>query len=110
MTFPPAAPCLRDARAAGTPKGRKQAVGDDPKNWTDRPERQVTWYPAELLRDDGQRHRVFVTNLSGSGLRLTGCTAVAIGEICELIVPENGMFQIQIRWAIGGDAGARFLN
>lgn len=106
----PLANGLSEAKADDALASQQRVVIEDTRDWVQRAERQLTWYPAELIRADGKRMRIFVTNLSGAGCRLTGSSALRIGETYELLVQDHGMFRVQIRWVADGNAGAKFLD
>jgi hypothetical protein len=62
---------------------------------------------AEIHYPDGHQSNASVTNLS-----LEGCQVQSwfrIGDMLELTLPRIGRVQGQVRWAVGGKAGIRFL-
>lgn len=69
-----------------------------------------TRFKAGLVDSDGNSHRVVVTDLSREGCRLETDGSLRIGEKVQLEVPKYGSFPAQIRWALGNEAGAVFLE
>jgi hypothetical protein len=69
-----------------------------------------THFTASLTDSDGGRIPVVVTDLSREGCRLEADGSLAIGEHVQLEVPKYGTFPAQIRWAMGNEAGAVFLE
>ena len=53
---------------------------------------------------------VKVMDLSREGCRLETDGSLKIGERVEIQVPKYGSFPAQIRWALGNEAGAVFLE
>ncbi len=64
---------------------------------------------ARLLRADGQEIDVVITDISKDGFKLSSETLLLIGERVDLSMPKTGDVPVQIRWAIGGEAGGVFL-
>jgi len=69
-----------------------------------------TRFKATLIDSDGGRHDVVVTDISREGCRLEAEDMLKIGETVQLEVPKYGLFPAQIRWALGKEAGAIFLE
>ncbi|HTK58806.1 MAG TPA: PilZ domain-containing protein [Sphingomicrobium sp.] len=69
-----------------------------------------TRFKATLIDSDGGRHDVIVTDISREGCRLEAEDMLKIGETVQLEVPKYGLFPAQIRWALGNEAGAIFLE
>ncbi|QDP20209.1 PilZ domain-containing protein [Sphingomonas xanthus] len=69
-----------------------------------------TRFPATLINADGDSVAVIVTDVSREGCRLETGDTLKIGEKVELRVPKLGTYPAQIRWALGNDAGAIFLE
>ena len=69
-----------------------------------------TNFPAALRDSDGHKLPVVILDLSREGCRLEADGSLSIGEEIELEVPKYGTFSAQIRWAIGNEAGAVFLE
>ena len=69
-----------------------------------------TNFEASLTDSDGGKIPVVVTDLSREGCRLEADGSLTIGEHIQLEVPKYGTFPAQIRWAMGNEAGAVFLE
>ena len=69
-----------------------------------------TKFEASLTDSDGGKIAVIVTDLSREGCRLETDGSLTIGEKVQLEVPKYGNFPAQIRWAMGHEAGAVFLE
>ena len=69
-----------------------------------------TRFAATLIDSDGGKHHVTVTDISREGCRLETNELLKIGETVQLEVPKYGMYPAQIRWALGDEAGAVFLE
>lgn len=65
---------------------------------------------ASLIDSDGNQAEVVVIDISKEGCRLETEGMLKIGEKVQLQVPKYGNFPAQIRWAIGNQAGAVFLE
>jgi hypothetical protein len=62
---------------------------------------------AEVHYPEGHRTEAMISNLSLDGCRIQGW--YRIGDVLELTIPKVGRVRGQVRWAIGGKAGIRFL-
>jgi hypothetical protein len=62
---------------------------------------------ATVKRDNGQSVRCTISDLSLEGCRLSGFFKV--GERIEVAVRPIGTQAAEIRWAVMGTAGARFI-
>ncbi|WP_294121829.1 PilZ domain-containing protein [Sphingomonas sp.] len=69
-----------------------------------------TRFEATLIDSDGSKHSVIVTDISREGCRLETSDLLKIGESVQIEVPKYGLFPAQIRWALGDEAGAVFLE
>ena len=69
-----------------------------------------TNFEASLTDSDGGKIPVVVTDLSREGCRLEADGSLTIGEHVQIEVPKYGTFPAQIRWAMGHEAGAGFLE
>ena len=69
-----------------------------------------TRFDASLIDSDGTVVPVVVTDISKQGCRLETDGSLKIGENVQLQVPKYGNFPAQIRWALGNQAGAVFLE
>lgn len=65
---------------------------------------------ARLLRPDGEEIDVVITDISKDGFKLSTNTQLMIGERVELSIPKTGDVPVQIRWALGQEAGGIFLS
>ena len=59
---------------------------------------------------DGNRISVVVIDISQDGCRMETSAMLRIGEKVQIEVPRHGTFAAQIRWALGNEAGAVFLE
>ena len=69
-----------------------------------------TRFDATLIDSDGGKHNVVVTDISREGCRLETEELLKIGESVQIEVPKYGLYPAQIRWALGKEAGAVFLE
>ena len=74
----------------------------------ERLQRHAVALDASVIRRDGSAMASIVRDLSLEGCCLTG--DYRIGEFVEIQIPPIGNFQAQIRWALMGRAGARFVR
>jgi hypothetical protein len=65
---------------------------------------------AAVTDSDGGRMDVVVLDISREGCRLETDGTLQIGEKIELHVPRYGTFPAQVRWSMGNEAGAVFLE
>ena len=63
-----------------------------------------------LTDSDGNRMPVVVIDISRDGCRLETSAMLRISEKVQLEVLKYGTFAAQIRWALGNEAGAVFLE
>lgn len=63
-----------------------------------------------LTDSDGNRISAVVIDISQAGCRLETTAMLRIGEKVQIEVPKHGTFPAQIRWALGNEAGAVFLE
>lgn len=80
----------------------------EPLHYKDRPNRNVVELKAVLTRIEGGTHDVAIENMSVDGCCVSG--SFLIGERVVLKVPGSGKFEAQIRWAMHGRAGLRFIK
>lgn len=71
--------------------------------------RVATDLKARLMRADGQEIPVVISDISKDGFKLRSDAQLMIGERVDLCMPKTGDVPVQIRWAIGGEAGGIFL-
>jgi hypothetical protein len=76
--------------------------------WTPRNDRRTVDLAAFVHRGEGQPLPVLVTDLTEQGCRISTDETLLIGEQIRLEIPRLGYLNAQIRWAIDGEAGARF--
>jgi hypothetical protein len=76
--------------------------------WTPRNDRRTVDLAAFVHRDQGPRMPVIVTDLTEQGCRISADETLRIGEQIKLESPHLGFLSAQIRWALDGQAGARF--
>lgn len=69
-----------------------------------------TNFATKLIDSDGNVVEIIVVDLSREGCRLETEAALKIGEKVRIEVPKYGSFPAQIRWALGNEAGAVFLE
>ena len=71
--------------------------------------RVATDLKAMLLRPDGTEIPVIISDISKDGFKLSSEAQLMIGERVDLCMPKTGDVPVQIRWALGGEAGGVFL-
>ena len=69
-----------------------------------------TKFSTRLTDSDGAVIDVVVIDISREGCRLQTDGSLRIGENVQIEVPKHGSFAAQIRWALGNEAGAVFLE
>jgi hypothetical protein len=79
------------------------------QGWIGRKDRYAVDVLAMARRGDGSTTAVKLTNFSDEGCRVDGGDIFKIGELVELAIPELGTVEAQVRWALPGSAGLRFL-
>ena len=77
------------------------------EDWPERRHRHDVEIKAEVHYPDGYQRQVVISNLSLDGCRIHGW--FRIGEMLELTIPKIGRVRGQVRWALAGEAGIRFL-
>jgi hypothetical protein len=65
---------------------------------------------AVVFRGDGTEEAVRLTNVSDEGCRMEMDGEFLIGEQLEIAIPRFGQMKAQIRWALPGSAGAKFVD
>ncbi|HEX3676899.1 MAG TPA: PilZ domain-containing protein [Sphingomicrobium sp.] len=78
--------------------------------WIGRKDRDEVAIDAVVHRDDGSKQGVILSNLSPDGCRIESDGDFRIGERLQIAIPSIGQLNAQIRWALPGSAGARFLQ
>ena len=78
------------------------------ESWSDRQTREPVDVEGVVHLANGEDKQVLIENLSPGGCCIAG--EYRIGDRVELTVPGRGRLPSQVRWAIGGRAGLRFLD
>ena len=78
-------------------------------DWVGRRDRHPVAVDAIVQRADGSTSAVKLTNCSNDGCRLASEEQFIIGERLQIAIPRMGQLSAQVRWALPGSAGARFL-
>jgi hypothetical protein len=78
--------------------------------WIGRKDRQPVAVDAVVRRVDGSQSSVKLTNFSEEGCRIESPDDLRIGERLAIAIPRMGQVIAQVRWALPGSAGAKFLN
>ena len=78
-------------------------------DWIGRKDRHPVALDAVVHRADGSTMPAKLTNFSDEGCRLETEEDFLIGEKLQIAIPRMGRVKAQIRWALQGSAGARFL-
>lgn len=65
---------------------------------------------AFVYRTDGSKLPARVSNVSDHGCRIETEHSFHIGERLHIAVPRMGNLRAQVRWALPGAAGTRFLT
>jgi hypothetical protein len=79
------------------------------QGWIGRKDRDEVAIDAIVQRDDGSQRRVTLSNLSSEGCRIESDGDFRIGERLQIAIPDMGKLNAQVRWALPGSAGARFV-
>jgi hypothetical protein len=77
--------------------------------WIGRNDRDAVDIEAVVQRTDGSTQRVKLTDFSEAGCRIESDEYFGIGERLQIAIPRLGELRAQIRWALPGSAGAKFL-
>lgn len=72
--------------------------------------RIMTQFDGSIIDGEGRDIPVVVTDISKAGFRFTTSGEVRIGDSVTLHMPRIGGVKVQIRWALGGEAGGIFLE
>jgi len=78
--------------------------------WIGRKDRDEVAIDAVVHRDDGSKRSVTLSNLSPEGCQIESEGQFRIGERLQIAIPRVGQLDAQVRWALPGSAGARFLE
>jgi hypothetical protein len=79
------------------------------QGWVGRKDRHPVEIEAVVHRDDGSRESVRLSNFSEEGCRIDSDRDLRIGERLQIAIPRMGRVKAQVRWALPGSAGAKFL-
>ena len=79
------------------------------QGWIGRKDRDDVVVDAIAHRTDGSKSPVRLTNFSDEGCRIQSDTDFRIGERLAIAIPRMGQVKAQVRWALQGSAGAKFL-
>jgi hypothetical protein len=79
------------------------------QGWVGRKDRHPVEIDAVVHRDDGSHENVKLSNFSEEGCRIEIDRDLRIGERLQIAIPRMGQVKAQVRWALPGSAGARFL-
>ena len=74
-----------------------------------RKDRHPVAVDAVVHRTDGTKSPVRLTNFSDDGCRIEAEVNFRIGERLAIAIPRMGQMKAQVRWALPGKAGAKFL-
>ena len=77
--------------------------------WIGRKDRHPIAVDAVVHRTDGSTAPVRLTDISDEGCRIEAEGELAIGEHVHIAIPRMGHVRAQVRWALLGSAGARFV-
>lgn len=77
--------------------------------WVGRKDRHPVTLDAVIHREDGTRLPVRLSNYSEEGCRIEADLEFGIGERLQIAIPRMGKVKAQVRWAIAGSSGAKFL-
>ena len=78
--------------------------------WVGRKDRNPVELDAVVHRADGAEVRVKLTDFSDEGCRIEAGEQFLIGELVRIALPRMGQVKAQIRWALPGSAGTRFIT
>ena len=77
--------------------------------WIGRKDRHPVIIDAVIHRLDGTKSPVRLSNFSDQGCRIDAEHDFRIGERLSIAIPRMGQVKAQVRWALPGSAGAKFL-
>jgi hypothetical protein len=78
--------------------------------WIGRRDRVAVEIDGVVRRNDGRKVPVRVSNFSDQGCRIETDDTFHIGERLHIAIPRMGNVRAQVRWALPGAAGTRFLT
>lgn len=79
------------------------------QGWARRKDRHPVEIDAVVQRTDGSKEPVRLSNFSDEGCRIEADGDYHIGERLQIAIPRMGHIKAQVRWAMPGSVGARFL-
>ena len=79
------------------------------QNWARRKDRHPVEIDAIVHRTDGTKEAAKLSNFSDEGCRIEAAGDFHIGERLQIAIPRMGHIKAQVRWAMPGSAGARFV-
>jgi hypothetical protein len=82
---------------------------DRVQGWVGRKDRHTVVVDAVVHRTDGSKAPARLSNFSDDGCRIEADTDFRIGERLQISIPRMGHVKAQVRWALVGSAGAKFL-
>ena len=77
--------------------------------WAARKDRHPVEIDATVMRTDGSKEPVKLSNFSDEGCRIEANGDFHIGERLQIAIPRMGHIKAQVRWTMPGSAGARFV-
>jgi hypothetical protein len=77
--------------------------------WIGRKDRHLVVVDAVVHRTDGSKSPARLTNFSDDGCRIEADADFRIGERLQIAIPRMGQVKAQVRWALVGSAGAKFV-
>jgi hypothetical protein len=77
--------------------------------WVGRKDRESVAIDAVVHWSDGSTAHVKLTDFSDEGCRIEADHDFRIGERLQIAIPRMGQVKAQVRWALPGSAGAKFL-
>lgn len=80
------------------------------QGWIGRQDRFPVEVDAVVHRADGSQSAALVSNISNEGCRLDGTDHFRIGELLTIAIPRIGRVKAQVRWALFGSAGTKFIE
>jgi PilZ domain len=78
--------------------------------WAPRKDRFPVEIDAVVLRPDGSKLAVRLTDFSDQGCRVETDDEFSIGEKLQIAVSRMGNVKAQVRWVQPGSVGTRFLT
>lgn len=79
------------------------------QGWIGRKDRQEVEIDAVVHYTDGSKAPVKLSNFSDEGCRMHCERQFRVGEQVQIAIPSFGELKAQVRWALHGSAGAKFL-